>query len=217
MSAKEKFADLKAEVIKYASLIEEMVDKSLTTFLERKKELAESVIEYDERQADLWENKLEEACISFIALYQPEAKILRYTMMIYKMASDLERIGDIAANIAKDAATLCDYPVGFSLESYEKMKQLNIQMFRQAIESLVEENSSLAINIIKTDKEVNALRDTTNAEIIRRMNEQKGDVLPWILLLSVSRHLEKIADIITNIAAAVIYISEGKVVKHQQQ
>ncbi|MFN4216302.1 MAG: phosphate signaling complex protein PhoU [Brevinematales bacterium] len=216
MSAKEKFTDLKAEIIKYATLVEEMVDKSLTAFMEKNKSLAESVIEYDERQADIWENKLDEACISFIALYQPEAKVLRFAMMIYKMAGDLERIGDIATNIAKDACSLCEYALDFPLEKYEKMKKLSLQMLRQGMEAFVQEDPDRAMEVIQSDMEVNALRDSINHDLVEHMNKREGDVLPWLLMLSVSRHLEKIADITTNIAEEVVYITEGRVIKHRR-
>jgi len=214
MAAKEKFADLKTEIIKYATLIEEMVDKSLTAFLEKNRSLAESVIEFDERQADIWENKLDESCISFIALYQPEARVLRFTMMIYKMSSDLERIGDIATNIAKDACSLCDYGIDFPLESYAQMKKLSLQMLREAMESFIQEDAHKARQVIQRDQEVNHLRDSLHQAIIQRMNQKDQDVIPWLLMLSVSRHLEKIADITTNIAEEAIYLSEGKVAKH---
>jgi len=217
MGAKEKFADLKTDIIKYAGLVEEMVEKAMTAFLNGDKNLASSLIEYDERQSDSWENKLDEACISFIALYQPEAKVLRFTMMIYKMASDLERIGDIATNIAKDAAPFSEYAISFDTTHYETMKNLTLTMLRKAINAFVQENASLAEEVIKTDTEVNALRDTLHETIISRMNEKQENVLPWLILLSVSRHLEKIADITTNIAEEVIYISEGRVVKHHHQ
>lgn len=216
MSAKEKFTDLKAEIIKYSTLVEEMVEKSFTSFLEKDKSMAESVIEYDERQSDIWENKLDEACISFIALYQPEAKVLRFAMMIYKMAGDLERIGDIATNIAKDACSLCEYALDFSLEKYERMKKLSLQMFRQAIEAFVQEDPEKAREVIQSDEVVNQLRDDINQELVQQMNKRQGDVLPWIMMLSVSRHLEKIADITTNIAEEVVYITEGRVIKHHR-
>ncbi|MCX7881868.1 MAG: phosphate signaling complex protein PhoU [Brevinematales bacterium] len=214
MAAKEKFADLKAEIIKYATLVEEMVDKSITSFLEKNTSLAESVVEYDERQADIWENKLDEACISFIALYQPEAKVLRFSMMIYKMASDLERIADIATNIAKDACSFCEYAVNYPMEQYEKMKKLSLQMLRQAIEAFVQEDAVKAMEVIQADRDVNSLRDTINRDLIEHMNKKEDNVLPWIIMLSVSRHIEKIADITTNIAEEVVYITEGRVIKH---
>ncbi|URA09636.1 phosphate signaling complex protein PhoU [Thermospira aquatica] len=214
MSAKEKFADLKTDILKYASLIEEMVERALSAFIEKNKTPAQAVIDYDERQADIWENKLEEACISFIALFHPEAKVLRFTMMIYKMTSDLERIGDIATSIAKDAYAICDHPVDFPLERYEEMKNITLQMLRTSLEALVEENAEKAIQVIHNDSLINNLRDSIHGDIIRLMNERKGDVLPWLILLSISRHIEKMADIITNIAEEVVYITEGRVIKH---
>ncbi len=210
----ERLNELKKRILSYVALIKDMIRKSVDSFLNDDESLAREVITELEPKANEEEIAVEEECITLIALYQPEAKKLRFLMMISKMVSDIERMGDKAVNIAESAIELIGKPRTKSLFDISKMTEETIKMIDDSIYSFINEDVSLAYEVLKKDDIVDNMRDQILRELIRLMTCDPKNIEPSLHLLRISRNLEKIADITSNICEDVVYITEGKIIKH---
>ena len=210
----QKIIELKKEILNYSNFIKQMIIKAADSFLKDDIRLGKEVIEVDEKKANEEENKLEEECIKTIALYQPEAKELRFVIMINKMASDIERIGDKAVNIAESSIKLSGKPKLKSNYDIQKMTEITIKMLEDSIFAFVNENIEISYELLKKDDEVDAMRDQIYNEIISYMAKNPESIDYCLHILRIARNLEKIADITSNICEDNIYISQGKMIKH---
>ncbi len=211
-----KIIELKEKIIQYATLVKKMIELSVESVIKRDEALAREVIDVYEPRVNEEEITLDDECIHVIALYHPEAKFLRIVMMIAKMVSDLERMGDNAVNIAESALYLCDKPKVKPFIDIPRMTEETLKMLDDSITSIVNEDSDLALNVCKRDDVVDDLRDQITRELITFMLSDASTIERSLYLLRVARSLEKIADVSTNICEEVIYIKEGKVVKHNK-
>ena len=160
---------------------------------------------------------LEEECLKVLALYQPVAIDLRYIVAVLKITNDLERIGDLAANIAERALYMSDadpLPSEVPME-IGRMADATLQMFRGALQSLLESDVGLAREVYRTDEVVDAFHLENHNRLEEAIRAAPGRALALMRYLSVSRFLERIADHATNIAEDVIYLLEGEVVRHR--
>lgn len=211
----EAMKDLIAKTVKYSTLVTGMIEKGIKGLLERDEALLKQVMEQDEPQANLYEIELDDMVLTALARFQPEAKDLRKILMILKMNNDLERIGDLANNIADGAYILIQRPEVKPLLDVPRMADNTIKMLNQAITAFINEDSLLAVEVLKHDDIVDNLRDTILRDMINMMSDPK--ILDrGLQVIRVVRNLERIADHATNIAEDVIFIKEGKVVKHQK-
>jgi phosphate transport system protein len=206
-------ARLKKALLSLGALVESQVEKAVRAFLERDEDLAREVInrdtEIDDREIDV-----EEECLKTLALHQPVAIDLRMTIAILKMNSDLERIGDLAVNIARKAIAVAAHPPLDANFDIAGMSLKSQAMLRDSIDALVNMDIQLARLVCQRDDEVDELKHTIRIgveNLIRRRPEQTGALLR---LLAVSRNLERIADGATNIAEDVIYLSLGEISRH---
>jgi phosphate transport system protein len=212
----DKIMELKEKIVKYAAIVREMIDKSVEALMQRDVNLAKEVIEVHEPKVNEQEILIDEECITAIARYQPEAKSLRMVMMISKMVTDLERMGDKAVNIAESAIYLSDKPLVKPLIDTPRMRDETILMLDDSITAFVNEDAALAYDVLKRDDIVDDLRDQILRELITYMLADPAVIERSLHLLRIARNLEKIADITSNICEEVIYIKEGKVVKHSK-
>lgn len=210
----ERISELKKRILNYTNFTKEMVRKAVDSLLKDDEKLAREVIEVDEPKANEEENLIEEECIAIIALYHPEAKMLRLVMMISKMVSDIERIGDKAANIAESALELIGKPKVKPLIDIPRMAEETIKMIEDSITSFIREDMCLAYEVLKKDDIVDSIRDQILRELITFMISNPKTIEPSLHLLRIARNLEKIADITSNICEDAVYITEGKVIKH---
>jgi phosphate transport system protein len=210
----EKINEIKQKMTKYAALVSDMVRKAVDSVIQKSYDLAMRVIEEYEPKVNETEITMDEECINFIARFQPEAKSLRMVMMMAKMVSDLERIGDKAVNIAESALYLYDKPFVKPFIDIPRMTDETLLMLNDSINSIVNEDSELACDVLKRDDIVDGLRDQILRELITYMAAAPETIERSLHLLRVARNLEKIADITTNICEEAVYIKEGKVVKH---
>lgn len=207
---------LKKEIMSIASMAEEAMDKAILALIDRRPELAEEVIREDER-IDQREVRFEEECLKVLALHQPVAADLRFVAVVIKVNNDLERIGDLAVNIAERATYLsnCE-PLQTSLD-FPGMADKVREMLRRSLDALASANAKLAKGVLAMDDEV----DETNREMFvslqRLMHEDPTTIERAVHLLSVSRHLERIGDLATNIAQDVVYMVEGEVIRHRAE
>ncbi len=212
----QRVSELKKKIIKYASLVREMTEKSFSGLISRDPANARQVIDDLESRVNALEVELDEECINLIALYQPEAKDLRIVMMISKMVNDLERMGDKAVNIAESVLYLYDKPPVKPYVDLPRMLEETVRMLDDSITAFVNEDLDLADKVLERDDIVDQLRDQNLRELITYMVSDPKTIERSLYLLRIGRNLEKIADLTSNICEEVIYIKEGRNVKHSQ-
>jgi phosphate transport system protein len=214
---KEGLKALREKLIESASLVESMIEKSVRGLKQRDKKLLAEVIEKDEPRENALEIQIDEACIHLIARYQPQAKDLRTILMVLKMNNDLERMGDEAVNISESALFLVDKPQVKPLIDIPRMAEEAAKMLNDSLKSLINEDVQLAHNVCERDDIVDGLRDQICRELITFMASDPTVIERSMRLIRISRSLERIADLSTNICEDVIYMSEGRVIKHGQK
>jgi phosphate transport system protein len=212
----EKMKDLKRELMEYSALVRSMVEKSIEGLLKKQKQVLADVIEKDEPKANDWEIALDEVCIETIAQYAPRAKDLRTILMALRMNNDLERMGDHAVNIAEDALFLIERPQVKPLLDIPRMAEEATGMVRDSLLSFVQEDASLAESICERDHMVDAFEKQVLRELITYMTADPSTIERSLHLLSIARNLERIADLSTNIGEDVIFMVEGRVIKHHR-
>lgn len=212
----EKVTDLKRELVGFATLVEHMIEKSTNGLVRRDKAQLESVERVDEPQANALNNRMDELCTSLIAQYQPRAKDLRVILMMLKMNDVLERMGDHAVNISQSSLFLLENPLVKPLVDIPEMALHAAQMVRDSITAFINEDGPLAKSVCERDSIVDRLRDKTYGELIEVMSANPSTIEKSLNLLRISRNLERIADLSTNICEDVIFIVEGKIIKHHK-
>ena len=204
---------LKKEILAIGVLVEEAINKSIYCLDSRRVELAEEVIDGD-REIDLKEVHIEDECLKVLALHQPVAADLRYVVTVLKVNNDLERMGDLATNIAKRAQFLSSQDSLQSDIDLTRLAELVIGMVRQSIDALVRTDTALARRVMAEDDSVDQLHRQTYERVQHLIRSDPDKTERAIQLLSVSRHLERIADLATNIAEDVIFLVEGEIIRH---
>lgn len=207
---------LKEMALKVATEVESSLHDAWLAFQERDPDRASRVIDGDER-IDQMEVDVEEECLKILALHQPVAIDLRFTIAVIKLNNDLERIGDLAVDMAERAAHLAALdPIPTPPELETMAGRVRTQL-RQALDSLVNLDADLARKVCHDDDDVDALHRSMFGRVQELVQREPGRVRDLLQLLSVSRYLERIADHATNIAEDVIYLVEGEIVRHQPE
>lgn len=204
---------LKKMLIDIATLVEESVYRSVKSVTERDLSLAEQVIA-DDFQIDQMEVELEEECLKALALHQPVAIDLRYIVAFLKMNNDLERIGDLATNIAERARFLCTQGEITSRFDFRVMSEQVLTMLKKSLDAVINLDANLARDVIKMDDSIDDMNRETFRHVEQEIIKDPDSCGCLIRLLSVSRYLERIADHTTNIAEDVIYLKDGEIVRH---
>jgi phosphate transport system protein len=204
---------LKKDLLSLCALVEEQTQVAVRALLSRDDEMAHEAI-YRDQEIDQREVEVEEECLKILALYQPVAADLRFIVAALKINNDLERIGDLAVNIARKAITFASgqpMEIPFDLSGMWEKTQA---MLRDSLDCLVNLDSALANAVCVRDNEVDALKRAIRlkAEEMIRKNPERAPTL--LTLVAVSRNLERIADHASNIAEDVIYMAEGRIVRH---
>lgn len=210
----QKLALLNEKILKMASIAEEMAKLSVKSIVEKKMELAEKVINELEPQVNEFEIEIDNLAIETLALYSPQAKILRKVAMIIKMVKDIERVGDLSVNIAEFARELIPQPDVKPYIDLPRMTEFAIQMLDDAITSFVNEDTKLGKEICLRDDIIDNLNDQIIRELITYMLSDPKTINRAILIIRVSENVERIADQATNIGEYVVYIGEGKDIRH---
>lgn len=213
----EELKQLRQDILMMASLVEEEIFKSVEALKQRNEALAEEVIASDKRIDEL-ENKIDEFCLDLIALRQPVAQDLRFITMAMQINSDLERIADLAVDIAQRALELISQPALKPLIDIPKLANLSQVMLKEAIDAFINKDVELAKKVVLSDKEADSLRDLVQEELIYDYLAKDGLSAPRAVpLILVARHLERICDHATNIAEDVVYMIQAKVVRHHPE
>ncbi|MGM0501175.1 MAG: phosphate signaling complex protein PhoU [Bacillota bacterium] len=197
--------DLDQDLLKLGSMVEERIHKAITALKEQDQELAEEIIENDD-EIDDYQMEIEQECVNLTALQQPVAKDLRRINMISKMATDLERIADLAQNIAEIAKELSSEEYVKPLVDLPKMGDITQEMIHDALDAFVNSNVEKAKTVAKRDDEIDNLDEQIMRELLTYMMENTSTVEQSNDLIFVSRYLERIGDHVTNICEDIIYI-----------
>lgn len=201
-------------LIDLSVLAESSLDKALQSVKDHDLEMVNEVILQD-KKIDMMEVQLEEECLKILALYHPVATDLRFIVTVLKINNDLERVGDLAVNIAKRTRHLIKSDMPNLPFDFQKITSLTKFMLRACLDAFIRLDVSLAEEVCKTDDEVDRLHKDTYKNVAKRMQSEPHQAEALIQCLSISRHLERIADYATNIAEDVIYLTEGKIVRHE--
>jgi phosphate transport system protein len=206
--------NLQKGLLQLAASVEEAIHKAIRALQERDVHLANEVIDGD-NDIDEEENHVEEECLKVLALHQPVAVDLRRVTSVLQINTDLERMGDLAEDIAERALALSRWPAIPIPADLQRMTDLTSSMVRQALDSFVNLDAKLARLVCRLDDEVDRYNKSIIDELIRLMQRSPDMVEPGLSFFSATRHLERIADHATNIAEDVIYLVEGAIVRHR--
>jgi phosphate transport system protein len=204
---------LKETILKMASLVEAAIRDSIKSLMDRNEALAEKVIKND-HIINSFDVRIDEECIRLLALKQPMGKDLRFITTGMKITSDLERIADHAVNISERAIELKNEPFLRHYEEIPRMREIAQAMVRDAIDAFVREDTRLAKDVIMRDDEVDDLRSYLLKDLVSLMIQNPETVTHATRLSYIPRNLERIADHATNIAEMVIYMVEGRIIRH---
>ena len=205
---------LNKKLLEMASLVETMIAKSIKALREGNMILAQEVIRTDE-QVNAMEIEIDNLCVKILALYQPEAKDLRTVTMIMKVNNDLERIGDHASSISRMALFMADYPPIKPLVDIPKMAEKAMEMLRESLDAFIRRNAQLAVEVCQKDDEVDNYEPRIVRELITFIMSDPSTLNLALRYIYVARHIERVADLATNIAENAYYIATGEVLKHQ--
>jgi phosphate transport system protein len=209
--------ELKNDILKMGAFAEEAIYKSIEALKNRDKELAKSIIAND-ANVDTLELSIDEKCIDLIARYQPMAKDLRFITTGMKINSELERIADIAVDIAQRTLEIVDKPLLKPLVDIPKLAGVAQSMVKMAIDAFVKGDIELAKKVLLSDPEANSLRNAIHDELVEGYMMKDCSSAPRaVQLLLIARFLERICDHTTNIAEDVIYMVQAEVVKHHPE
>ena len=209
-----QIAHLKERILRVGTLVEEAISKSITALINRDVTLAQRVMASDE-DIDRMEVEVEEECLKILALYQPVAADLRLVVAVLKINNDLERMGDLAKNIAKRVSQLA---AGKPYELPPEIRVMAMQaqdMVKQCLDAVVNGDPALARQVREEDDAVDAARQTIQRRVMQGIKDDPENVESLLRINSVSKHIERIADMATNIAEDVVYMVEGDIVRHR--
>jgi phosphate transport system protein len=213
----QELADLKQQLLKMGTLVEAAIFESVESLKELNVARAAKVISNDKIIDDL-ENVIDEYCLDLLALQQPMAVDLRFITMSMNIATDLERIADLAVDIAQRVLDLIGKPLLKPLIDIPKLAIIAKEMSRDVLDAFVNKNAELAASVILRDNEADKIRNLVQKELIEDyMLKDASTVTRAVPLLLIARHLERICDHATNIAEDIIYFVKADVVKHHPE
>ena len=213
----QELADLKKHLLKMGTLVETTIFESVESLKELNVEKAKKIISED-KLIDELENAIDEMCLDLLALMQPVALDLRFITMSMKISTDLERIADLAVDIAQRVMELSGKPMLKPLIDIPVLSTLAKRMSKDALDAFVNKDADLAEKVILLDSEADKLRNLVQKELVEEyMSKDLSTVSRAVPLLLIARHLERICDHATNIAEDVIYMVKADVVKHHPE
>ena len=208
-----ELGQLEKQLLTLTAVVEDSVQQAIKALSGHNRELAQKVIDNDDHINRL-EVDLEEECLKVLALHQPVANDLRMIVAVLKINNDLERIADQAANICERALAISESPKMICPLELDKMGGKVIDMLEKALNSLVNADLEMARNVLELDDEVDAIHSGNYKSFKDYVRHHPDSVDIVLSYLTFSRHLERVADLATNIAEDVIYLNEGSIVRH---
>jgi phosphate transport system protein len=204
---------LKQTLLAMGGLVEDQIRRVMRALLDRDDAVALDVIDRD-RQVNTYDVEVDEQCVELLALHQPAAGDLRFITTAMKIVTDLERIGDQAVNIAQRVIELNREPQLKPYIDLPRMAERAQAMVKESLDAFVARDTELARRVCAEDAEVDALKEQIFRELLTFMMEDARTIPRAIRLILISRFMERVADHATNIAEMVVYLVEGKMVRH---
>ena len=212
---------LKNQIVYLGTAVQENMQKSVKALWGKNPEMARQVIDRDKGEIDSFEINVEEECLRLLALHQPVAGDLRFIVTVLKINNDLERIGDLAAKIADKVLLLYAVdPVRFASdtmqipEMFNAMFEKTVWMFHNTMDAFVNEDTDLAYKVCLEDDEVDRAKGEIRTQMEEIILHDPTQHVYLAKLISVARSLERIADHCTNICEDIIYMAQGRIVRH---
>lgn len=204
---------LREMVLRMGGMVEEMIAKSIRSLVERDSELAVETIAVD-HQVNRLEVETDEFCVELLALHQPMARDLRFITTAMKIITSLERMADLAVNISERAVELNREPIVKPYIDIPRMADHAQKMLKEALDAFVTEDTQLAVKVCEDDQFIDDLNDQIYRELLTFMMEDPHTIGRATRITFVSKYLERIADHATNIAEMVVYLVEGRDIRH---
>jgi phosphate transport system protein len=213
----DQIRNLKERLVGYARLVEGMIESSTLALASRDPAPLDEVTGVREHRANALEVELDAAATAVIAQFQPKARDLRTVLMVLGITNDLERLGDHAVNIADAARWLLAYTPAPTPPSVPVMAAVAVRMVDDAISAFIAGDAALARNVCEADQAVDDLADEILREAVAAMACNPSAIEAGLRVLKIAGNLERIADLATNIGEDVVYMVEGRVIKHHQE
>jgi phosphate transport system protein len=207
---------LKARLLHMGAAVEDLVARSIQALMDRDPKLAQESIRI-EGEIDQQEIQIEEECLKLLALYQPVAGDLRFVTAVLKINNDLERMGDLGRHIAERALVLAEHREVRLPVDLRNMAAATQRMVRTALDAVVNQDAEVAMRVIHADTEIDEYHQDMFPLIAAQMRTHPDTIEVLLHVLSASRHLERISDYATNIAEDVVYLVEGKIIRHHPE
>jgi phosphate transport system protein len=209
----EELQQLKARLLEMGGLAEEQVRLAVKGLVDRDRDLIDQVLTSDEPLNAL-HIEIDSRCFTLLALHQPMAVDLRAIVSAVKINTDLERVGDLAINIAEAARRYAQHPPVKKLIDIPRMASVAQMMLRDALDAFVRQDTDLAQQVLNKDDELDDLKTQIFRELLTYMLQDQSTIEPALDLILISRHLERIGDHATNVAEDVIFIVSARDVRH---
>jgi phosphate transport system protein len=209
----QELKDLKAKLLRMGGMVEDQIQGALRALVDRDSDLAREVIENDHRVNAL-DVEVDEDCLSLLALQQPTARDLRFITTAMKISTELERMSDLAENICERAIELNEEPQLKPYIDIPRMANAALKMVRDALDAFVASDSGLAREVCADDDFIDDLTEQLFRELLSFMLEDPTTISRAIRITFIAKYLERIADHATNVAELVVYMVEGKIIRH---
>ncbi|OLC42058.1 MAG: phosphate transport system regulatory protein PhoU [Nitrospirae bacterium 13_1_40CM_4_62_6] len=209
----EELKELKAKILRMGSLVESQIQGALRALTERDSALARRVIEND-HGVNALDVEVDENCLRLLALHQPAARDLRFITTAMKISTELERMSDLAENIAERAIELNEEPQLKPYIDLPRMGNWTLRMVKESLDSFVNQDAVLARKVCTDDDFVDDLTEQLFRELMSFMIENPQTISRAIRLTFIGKYIERIADHATNVAELVVYLVEGKIIRH---
>jgi len=207
--------DIETKLLEMAEIVQNQIADAIKALLDRDSKLAECVMARD-KKVNSYDVTIDEDCIKFIALRQPKAKDLREIITMMKMTSDLERIGDMAVNICERVIELNEEPPLKPYIDLPRMTLIARDMVKNTIDAFLKKDKNLACNVIKSDDDVDLLMRQIANELTLFMIEDPKKISRAVKITYITKYIERIADHAVNMAEMIIYLIEGKIIRHTE-
>lgn len=209
----QELGDLKNQLLQMGALVEEQIERAIQALIERDADLASRVIERD-KLVNRFDVEIDETCIRLLALQAPTAGDLRFVTTAMKISTELERMSDLAENICERVIELNEEPQLKPYMDLPRMANWTMKMVREALEAFVRQDVALARKVCADDDFVDNLTHQLFRELVSFMVENPATITRAIRLTFIGKYIERIADHATNIGELVVYMVEGKIVRH---
>jgi phosphate transport system protein len=210
---RDELEDLEHKLVDMGRMVESSIHNSVYSLVERNEQMAKEVM-WTEALINQQEMDIDDFATRLLALFQPMARDLRFLTSAIKINNDLERMGDLAVNITERSLALMKEPAIRPLIDIPKIAELAKGMVHNALDAFAERDAELARKVLRSDDEVDQLRDAVYDELLEFMQEQSGTIHRAVALMFISQNLERIADHATNIAEDVLFMVKGIDVRH---